>query len=88
MPDKFRVTVTHKVPKRKKLLSDKRKEQAKSWLWREIQESLLAEIQADPEIRQLARDLEQAVISAELSPQLAAKRLLEQLLPGKSVSHT
>ncbi len=50
--------------------------QARSWLWDEVRETLLDELRTDPEVAELAPDLEAQVTSGEMSPSAAARELL------------
>ena len=59
------------------LLGPRRAEQSLSWLWSEVQDSLLTDLHADPEVRIHIPDLEAAVSSGALPAGKAAQRLLE-----------
>lgn len=59
------------------LRDSRRAEQSLSWLWSEVQDRLLADLHADPEVRIHIPDLEAAVSSGALPAGKAAQRLLE-----------
>ena len=59
------------------LLDSRRAEQALSWLWSEVKDSLLADLHADPEVRIHIPDLEAGVSSGAIPAGKAAQRLLE-----------
>ncbi len=59
------------------LLGPRRAEQSLSWLWSEVQDSLLADLHADSEVRIHIPDLEAAVSSGALPAGKAARKLLE-----------
>ena len=59
------------------LRDSRRAEQSLSWLWSEVQDRLLADFHADPEVRIHIPDLEAAVSSGALPAGKAAQRLLE-----------
>ncbi len=61
----------------KNLLDPRRAEQSLAWLWSEVQDSLLADLHADSEVRKHIPDLEAAVRSGALPAGKAAQRLLE-----------
>lgn len=65
------------------LLAARRAEQARSWLWSEVQDSLMADLAADPAVRQQVADLETAASEGRVSAAVAAERLLQIYLRGR-----
>jgi LAO/AO transport system kinase len=63
-------------------LAARRAEQAASWLWNEIRESLVDQFRAHPTIRALLPDLEARVRRGDLPPTKAAMALLGPFLAG------
>lgn len=61
-------------------LARRRAQQAKSWMWNETAESLLAALRQDQRVAQLIPRLEQAVVEGSLPPTLAAAQLLQAFL--------
>ena len=59
------------------LWEDRRREQANAWLWREVEESLLAELHRHPRVAVMVGEFEEAVRKGVLAPTAAARRLLE-----------
>jgi LAO/AO transport system kinase len=60
--------------------SERRAQQAKSWMWSEISESLIAALRHDPKTSQRIDELEQAVIAGRTAPTLAAAELIDIFL--------
>ncbi len=58
-------------------MAPRRADQARTWMWSEVQDSLLADLHADPEVRKHIPDLEAAVSAGTLPAGKAAQRLLE-----------
>ncbi|MFI6290180.1 methylmalonyl Co-A mutase-associated GTPase MeaB [Nonomuraea sp. NPDC050790] len=54
----------------------KRRAQQVRWTWTLVQDRLLAELHGDPEVAALTEEIEREVLSGELTPALAADRLL------------
>jgi LAO/AO transport system kinase len=65
-------------------LTDKRARQAKTWLWREVNESLLVALRAHPAVAARLPALEAEVTAGSLSPTVAARRLLAAFLGTES----
>ena len=67
----------------KKILSDtgqlqqNRADQAKSWMWSEIAESLVADFKADERVKALIPEMESAVLSSKLPATAAAQRTID-----------
>lgn len=60
--------------------SERRAQQAKSWMWSEISESLITALRHDPQASQRIEALEQAVVSGTTAPTLAASELIDIFL--------
>ena len=58
-------------------LQDKRAQQARHWLWSEVEESLMARLRQDSGAAARIPALEAAVMAGEISPSRAARALLE-----------
>ncbi|MFI6394252.1 methylmalonyl Co-A mutase-associated GTPase MeaB [Nonomuraea sp. NPDC050540] len=54
----------------------KRRAQQVRWTWTLVQDRLLAELRGDPEVAALTKGVEREVLAGELTPALAADRLL------------
>ena len=63
-------------------LTAHRAEQARSWLWDEVRETLLDELRTDPTVAALAPELEARVTAGTLSPAAAAGQLLQTFRSG------
>ena len=61
--------------------------QARDWMWSEINDSLLAELQNDPAVRQKVPVLEAAVSEGKVPPVTAARQLLELFLSPNGKAH-
>ena len=58
------------------LLDTRRAEQARSWMWSEVQDSLIADLTGDAAVREQIPVLEEAVSSGKIPAATAAERLL------------
>ena len=58
-------------------LAKLRAQQSKAWMWSETAESLIADLKADPNVKNLVPDLEAAVLEGTLPATIAAQRLVE-----------
>ena len=58
-------------------LQHNRERQARSWMWSETAEVLIAELKNHPQIKALVPELERAVSEGKLPPTVAAQRLIE-----------
>jgi LAO/AO transport system kinase len=58
----------------------RRAAQARAWMWSEVNDSLVAALQGDPEVRRALPALEAATSAGRLPPTLAARQLLELFL--------
>jgi LAO/AO transport system kinase len=58
-------------------VAELRSGQARSWLWDEVRETLLDELRTNPEVADLAPELEAKVTAGDLSPAAAAQQLLD-----------
>ena len=61
-------------------IAERRSEQARQWLWQEVQEGLMAALQADPAVEAAAAKLEAKVVAGELPATAAAQELLKAFL--------
>ena len=68
-------------------LAARRAGQARDWMWSEINDSLLAELQNDPAVRQQVPVLEAAVSEGKVPPVTAARQLLELFLSPNGKAH-
>ena len=60
-------------------LADKRTRQARAWMWREIEEGLIAELRAQPAVARELAELEQKVVDGTLTPTAAARTILDRV---------
>ena len=58
-------------------LTRRRAEQARSWMWSEVSDTLLEQFRSDPAVRERLAALEAAVVAGTLSPSAAAQQLLD-----------
>jgi LAO/AO transport system kinase len=58
-------------------LAARRAQQARGWMWAEVQDSLIADLREDPEVRRHLPELEAATSEGRLPAAAAASRLLE-----------
>jgi len=65
-------------------LADMRAVQSRTWLWSEVQDSLIADLRADPEVRKHIPALEAAVSEGRVPAATAAERLLAIYLKNKT----
>ena len=61
-------------------LEAKRGDQAKAWLWREVEDSLMARLRADGRLAPAVEALEAEVTAQTLAPSAAARRIVQRLL--------
>ncbi|MDZ4828436.1 MAG: methylmalonyl Co-A mutase-associated GTPase MeaB [Actinomycetota bacterium] len=59
-------------------LGHRRAEQARTWLWSELNESLVDQFRSDRRVRELLPALEAEVVAGQTSPAAAAQRLLAE----------
>ena len=57
-------------------LAARREEQARAWMWTDLQERLLADLKQDPAVRKRVADLEEAVGKGKTPAATAAEKLL------------
>jgi len=62
------------------IFAERRKAQVAIWFHREIENSLLARLHVAPEIRPLLASMEAAVLSGDVSPEMAAEKVLDRFL--------
>ncbi|MGI9417641.1 MAG: methylmalonyl Co-A mutase-associated GTPase MeaB [Geminicoccaceae bacterium] len=60
-------------------LEAKRERQRRSWLWTEVQTALIERLRRDPATAKHMRDLERQVVSGDLLPSAAARRLIDKM---------
>jgi len=60
--------------------SQRRAAQARDWMWSEVNDSLVAALQSDPEVRKRIPSLEAAASEGRIAPTIAARQLLEVFL--------
>lgn len=60
--------------------SQRRAAQARDWMWSEINDSLVAALQGDPEVRKQIPALEAAASEGRTPPTIAARQLLDIFL--------
>ena len=65
-------------------LADMRAAQARTWLWSEVQDSLIADLRADPEVKEHIPALEAAASEGRMPAATAAERLLDIYLKKKT----
>ncbi len=58
-------------------IAHRRAEQARTWMWNEVGETLLAELHKNPEVKRLVRGLERDVESGRITPAAAARHMLQ-----------
>ena len=58
-------------------IARRRAEQARTWMWNEVGETLLLELRKHPEVRKLVAGLEREVEAGRATPAAAARRMLE-----------
>lgn len=63
-------------------LAAKRTAQARRWMWREVEDGLIAALRADPEVAARLGPLERAVASGGMTPGEAAAELLRAFRPS------
>jgi LAO/AO transport system kinase len=59
------------------LLDSMRADQARTWMWSEVQDSLIADLREDPEVQKQIPALEEAASSGRIPAATAAERLLD-----------
>ena len=62
------------------VLEAKRAAQAGAWLWREVEDSLVAALHADERLAPAVAALEADVAAQTLTPGAAARRIVQRLL--------
>ena len=63
-------------------LEAKRRRQQVDWTWAMVRDTLLSRLHEHPEVRRLTPELERQVQDGELTPTLAADRILEVFAAG------
>jgi LAO/AO transport system kinase len=62
-------------------LDEKRREQARSWMWAEVTDTLLDDLRADPAVKARIESLEADVTNGRVSPAAAAREVLAAFRP-------
>jgi LAO/AO transport system kinase len=60
-------------------LAQKRTGQARAWMWREIEEGLIAELRAHPKVARQLAELERQVADGTMTPTAAARSILDHV---------
>jgi LAO/AO transport system kinase len=63
-------------------LQQNRQRQARTWMWSETAEALIADLKNQPQVKMLVAELERAVTEGKLPPTVAAQRLIEHYKTG------
>jgi len=74
----------HAMLLEKGLLAPRRSGQALSWMWAELNDSLVAALRDDPQLRHDLPELEKEVAAGRLPPNLAARALLRRFLAARA----
>ena len=61
-------------------IAQRRAEQARSWLWSEVSDTLLERLKAHPEVQSVLSGLEDQVVQGTTTPAAAARRVLQAFL--------
>jgi len=67
----------HEVLAQTGLLTERRAQQARAWMWTEVRDSLIADLQAHPAVRERLAGLEDAVSEGRIPAAKAADQLLQ-----------
>ncbi len=59
-------------------LAERRTRQARAWMWREIEEGLIAELRAHPKVARDLSELERQVADGAITPTAAARTILDR----------
>jgi LAO/AO transport system kinase len=70
----------HEVLKSSGQFTSRRAAQARAWMWSEVNESLISELQSDPQVGKQIPGLETAVAEGRIPPHVAAGQLLDAFL--------
>lgn len=70
----------HEVLEASGQFSERRANQARDWMWSEVNDSLITELQNDPEVRAHIPALEAAASEGRIPPTVAARQLLDIFL--------
>jgi LAO/AO transport system kinase len=62
------------------LLTRRRAEQARDWMWSDVNDDLVAALRSDPEVRKQIPVLEAAASQGRMPPTVAARQLLALFL--------
>jgi LAO/AO transport system kinase len=73
----------HEMLESTDLLNRRRAEQARDWMWSDINDDLVAALRGDPEVRKQIPVLEAAASEGRIPPTVAARQLLALFLDGR-----
>ncbi len=82
VPEVWQAILRHRDAMGPEGLAHKRSAQARRWMWREVEDGLLAALKADPEVAARLAPLERAVGAGRSTPAEAAQELLRAFRPG------
>ena len=82
VPEVWQAILRHRDAMGPDGLAQKRSAQARRWMWREVEDGLLAALKADPEVAARLAPLERAVGAGRSTPAEAAQELLRAFRPG------
>ena len=80
--DVWRAIERHRATLGAEGLAAKRSAQARRWMWREVEEGLVAALRGDPAVAARVGPLERAVAAGRMTPGEAASELLKAFRPG------
>ena len=63
-------------------LGELRGQQAKAWLWTELQDSLVDRLRSDPDVQRLLSDIERDVVAGTITPSAGARHVLSHFPTG------
>jgi LAO/AO transport system kinase len=81
IPDAWEVVLRHhEILKTSGQLAVRRAEQARDWMWSEVEDNLVAALKSDPEVLKQIPALESDASEGKMPPTIAARQLLEIFL--------
>tara|TARA_B100000470_G_scaffold209901_1_gene187673 strand:+ start:491 stop:1498 length:1008 start_codon:yes stop_codon:yes gene_type:complete len=75
----------HQVTLRDDTFKERRRNQAISWMWSDVMDTIGHKLHSSPKMSNLVPDLEKKVSSGELTPKAGSKRILDALLKKTSI---
>ena len=75
----------HQVTLRDDTFKERRRNQAISWMWSDVMDTIEHKLHSSPKMSNLVPDLEKKVSSGELTPKAGSKRILDALLKKTSI---